>query len=441
MKALTEKILHYAVLIVVTVIAVWVMWRLSSKDDVQKVESRIVQRRLPPMVAAKSLVDVEPLQPQLCELYSTFSGKIRAWETYQIGFEVPGRVFTLGQNVRGQELDEGDQVAQGQALAILDQRVYQAQKSEAAARVQQATSDLTRAEDIRLSNPSAITESELQRLATDKAMAQAQYDVAVKNLEDATLRAPVDATISKRMVKTGESVNAHQMVFELVQNGDVLLVVDVPESQIRDLEERMRQVEASRPQPAADNAQSADVFRAHVRLEGRDRFGNPWPPLVGEVYHIAEVADPRTGLFEVEVRLPNNERLLRPGMVATADLITDRVPGYMIPESAIIYRGRRAYLFTVRQEPADMELLYWNLGPSQLHRAYQINLTQWADQGSHIVIPENTADLDSVVVRGHLRLADKQAVRLNNPQQRSPGELTGPRDAERVDVSLGPSEP
>ena len=42
-----------------------------------------------------------------------------------------------------------------------------------------------------------------------------------------------------------------------------------------------------------------------------------------EVYHIAEVADEQTGLFEVEVLIPNDQGLLRPGMVATADLVTD----------------------------------------------------------------------------------------------------------------------
>ena len=32
MKALTEKIVHYTVLIAVTIFAIGVMWKLSSKD-------------------------------------------------------------------------------------------------------------------------------------------------------------------------------------------------------------------------------------------------------------------------------------------------------------------------------------------------------------------------------------------------------------------------
>ncbi len=436
MKALTEKILHYVVLIAVTIAAVWVMWKLSSKADVNASQDELLQRKLPAVVASKALVEIEPLQVQMCEIYSTFSGKIRAWETYQIGFEVPGRVASLGQNDQGNELDEGDRVAKGQVLATLDQRVYQAQEREAAARVAQAQSDVQRAERVRQSNPAAITEAEIQSLVTTQALAEAQYEVTVKNLEDATLRSPVDATISKRMVKQGESVTAHQQVFELVENGDVLLVVDVPESRIRELEARQRQIENQ--SGSTDAAKSQDEkFRAHVRLEGRDRFGNPWPPLLGEVFHIAEVADARTGLFEVEVRLPNAERLLRPGMVATADLVTERIPGYRVPAEAVIYRGRRAHLFTVRAEPTELELLYWDLGTTQLQRAHQVNLDKWVDQGPYVILPASDVQLDAVVVRGHLRLADKQAVRVSNLPEPSPGELRVDDPKQPIEVSFG----
>ena len=436
MKALTEKIVHYLVLIAVTCGAVWVMWRLSSKQEqVSKAEQTPV-RTMSPVVAAKALVEIEPLQVQMCEVFSTYSGKIRAWETYQVGFETPGRVQSLGSNKAGQPLDEGDHVAQGQVLAVLDERVYRAQRDEAAARVEQTVADVRRAERVRLTNPTALSESELQRLITDAALAQAQLDVAEKNLEDATLRAPVDATVSKRMIKSGESVSAHQIVFELVQNDKVLLVVDVPESQIRELETRMRVVEKNRMLPSSQADSDDQNFRAHVRLEGRDRFGNARAPLLGEVHHIAEVSDPLTGLFEVEVRLSNDERLLRPGMVATADLVTTRIPGYRVPEEAVIYRNRRAYLFTVDSEPADLEMLYWNIGSTDLYRARQVDLRQWVDQGSHVIVPGEDVELDSAVVRGHFRLADHQVVRVMNLPKPSPGQIHAANPRERGDGSL-----
>ncbi len=432
MKAFTEKLLHYLVLLAVTVFAVGVMWRLSSKDKIkqQHVEQHV--RPLSIVASPKAPVAIEPLQVQMCEITTTYAGKIQAWETYQVGFEVSGRVLKLGENQSGQPLDDGDQVLAGQMLAKLDDRVFRARKDEAAARVEQATSDLRRARRVRVVNPSAVTESELQTRVTDLAMAQAQYDVAVKNLDDATLTSPVDATISKRLIKSGESVTGHQIVFELVENDDVLLVVDVPESQIRELEARKRALDLSRNAAGHDNDDEAYAFRAYVHLQGRDRFGNPWPEIEGDVYRIPEVSDPRTGLFPVEIRLSNKQRLLRPGMVATADVVNARIPGYKLPESAVLFRQRKAHLFTVTKEPSEMELLYWNLGATDIHRARRINLSQWIDQGAYIVLPAEEATLDSVVVRGQFRLADNQLVRIVNPPQPSPGEGAVQTNASRL---------
>jgi len=435
MKALTEKILHYLVLISVTLFAIGVMWKLSSKEKVGKLHFEQVTRPLATVSAPKSPVTIHPLRVQLCEISSTYAGKIQAWETYQVGFEVPGRVLELGKNAAGQPLDDGDIVSQGQILALLDDRVHRARKSEASAQVEQATADLRRAEQIRATNPSALTESELQRLVTDLALARAQLEVAEKNLEDATLKSPVNATISKRMVKSGESVGAHKIVFELVENDNVLLVVDVPESHIRELEARVRVIKDNLSSTEAGSDTEDRVFRAYVRLEGRDRFGKPWPRLLGEVHRIPEVADPRTGLFPVEVRLTNSERLLRPGMVATAEIVMTRIPGYKIPEAAVIFRQRNAHLFTVVEAPAEMEVLYWNVGPAKVFRSRRIDLKKWVDQGDYIVLPADTIELDSVIVRGHFRLADAQLVRIMNLHDLSPGELQTDESNRRVDVA------
>jgi len=437
MKALTEKIIHYLVLIGVTVFAVGVMWKLSSKEKVNHSNFEQLTRPLATVSAPKSPVMIHPLEVELCEITSTYAGKIQAWETYQIGFEVAGRVLALGKNAAGQPLDDGDVVVEGQVLALLDDRVHRARKGEATARVEQATADLRRAEQIRASNSSALTESELQKLVTDLALTRAQHEVASKNLEDATLRSPVDATISRRMIKSGESVVAHRIVFELVENENVLLVVDVPESHIRELEARVRVIKNNLSSDETNSDPEDRLFRAHVQLEGRDRFGTPWPSLLGEVYRIPEVADPRTGLFPVELRLTNAERLLRPGMVATADLVTTRIQGYQIPAAAVIFRQRRAHLFTVVESPVEMEMLYWNLGPAKVYRSQRIDLSKWIDQGEYIVLPADSIELDSVVTRGHFRLADNQLIRIINMPELSAAEMSDEQGKLPAEVALG----
>lgn len=436
MTARLEKIVHYVVLIAITIVAVAVMWKLSAKQQMTLISEDTTLRPLSPVAAQKAPVAIQPLQVEMCEITSTYAGKIQPWESYQIGFEVGGRVIALGTNAAGKELDEGDRVQQGQILAMLDDRVFRAQKSEAAARIEQATSELRRAEQVRARQPNALTDSEFQKLATDLALAKAQYEVTLKNLDDATLRAPVNATISKRMIKSGESVNPNQLVFELVQNDEVLLIVDVPETHIRELEQRKRTIAANRMQPAGTTPiEPVTVFRAHVHLEGRDRFDNPWPTIDGEVYHIPEISDQRTGLFPVEIRINNQERLLRPGMVATADIVTANLYGYKVPEVAVLVRKRNAHLFSVTREQASMEMLYWNVGNTYLYRAHHIPLARWIDQGEFIFVPAEEAEIGAVVTRGQYRLADGQLLRVMNLNDFSPGEVQFGLPNARVDVA------
>lgn len=439
MKRLTERFLHYAVLIAITAGAVWVMWKMSARSDDLAEQQRTSIRPLAASSVPRAPVEMTPVEVEMCEVLATYSGKIRAWETYRIGFEVPGRVLQLGENSDGEPLDDGDRVDEGQVLAVLDDRVFRARRGEAAAQLEQAGSDLKRAQQVRNSNRSALSESELQRRVTEESLARAQFEIAAKNFEDATLRSPADVTISRRIVNAGESVNAHQIVYELVENGDVLLVLHVPESEVRDLEARMRWVEQRAATDSPGDDPEDRVFRAHVQLEGVDVFGRPWPVLDGEVYRIAEVADAVTSLFEVEVRLSNEERLLRPGMVATARLVINRLPGYRTPSSAVIYRANRAHVFTAVAETANLEMLYWDLGPTTVYRAHRVDLQQWIDQPGSVIVPASSTELVNVIVRGQHRLADGQLVRPVNGKPSDPPEvrplLSG--DAAPINVATG----
>ncbi len=168
------------------------------------------------------------------------------------------------------------------------------------------------------------------------------------------------------------------------------------------------------------------LFRAHVNLEGRDVFGKPWPAIEAEVYRIAQVADLRTGLFEVEIRIPNGERLLREGMVATAELVVDRVQGYEIPESAVLFRGRNTFLFDLKPEPATAQAMFWPVGELPASRARKVDLTQWIDQGDTILAPVASGlELGPIVIRGQQRLADGQLVRVVDGAPASESRVVG----------------
>lgn len=392
------------------------MWWVSARDVSVATAGSAGTESPPPAALPKPRVAATDIRPELCELTIKYSGKVQPWETYSLGFEVAGRVATLGMDSQGQPLDVGARVSAGQVLARLDDRILRARKSEAIAQQEQAAGDITRARRLReRGGNQAITDAEYQEYLTSFALAKARQEIAAKNLEDAVLVSPVDGVVARRMVEAGESVNPHAVIFEVVENDSVLLVIDVPEARVRELELRMRQ--AREAATRGDSDPESRVFRARVTMEGRDVYGQPWPQIDAEVYRIAELADTRTGLFEVEIKIPNRDGLLRPGMVASAEIVTDRLLAYRVPEDAVIFRGRRSFLYHLVPEYADVQAMFWKVGQTELQRAQRIDLKQFVDQGDSILIPATAVELGPVVTRGQQRLAADQLVRVATAEQ------------------------
>jgi len=428
-----KTVARYATLTSITIVAIGVMAWVSMRDDsAARHAKEQITTPVPAVATPKPLVAIEQLDAALQEVTEKFSGKLRPWETYSIGFEQPGRLIELGEDSQGLPLDDGSLVAAGQVLARIDQRVLQARRAEASAQLEQSSSDLARARELRNEDFGAITEAEFQEALTANALAQASLDIAEKNLQDAVIYAPVDATISQRMAEPGEYIGANTTIFELVQNDDLLLVADVPESKIPELQKRMRTVKRIRKEGKQSDPE-ANVFRARVKLESRDRFGRQLPLIDAEVYRIAELADQRTGLFEVEIRVPNAERLFRPGMVATCEVVVDRISAYRVPETAVLFRGEETYVFGLAREPKPLHVMFWNIGQTEVASAKRVSLTEWIDQGDYLLVPSTSAELDRVVVRGQQRLSDGQLVRvvdestkIDEPKYVTPGTKSKP---------------
>lgn len=365
-------------------------------------------------------VSVIEVRPELVEITDSYSGMVRPLERYSLGFEIAGRVVPLED---GRFPDEGHRVSQGQVLAKLDDRAFNsqlqealaqlehakaqieqanAQIEEAHARQRKAISDLARGEGLKARGPGAIAEAEYQGYVTAVAVAKAQVAVAGaqltaavagretanaripiarKNVEDTTLLSPVDGVISKRLVNPGESVNPHQAIMEVIQaergSGQVavLLVVGVPEAFVSEI----------RP-----------GLPVRVELLARDRFRRERPCGQGRVYRVAEAADQTTGLFEVEVSLPNRDGCWKPGLIGLAHIVLNEVRGYRIPMTSAVFREKEAYLFTVDEQG----------------KAHRLDLQSWIEQGPDLIVPDLPANRRTVVSRGQRRLVDGRQVTI-----------------------------
>lgn len=152
-----------------------------------------------------------------------FPAVIRARNTVQLAFNVPGQVTDL-------PVIEGKPVEEGTLLASLDNTEYKARLDAAEATLELAQTEFTRFSELAESGAVAIAEFDQKRAALQAA--KSELELARKAYEDTFLRAPFDGVVGSRLIQRFTNVQAKQpvLVFQSLIPLDVL--IDVPEPMV-----------------------------------------------------------------------------------------------------------------------------------------------------------------------------------------------------------------
>jgi membrane fusion protein (multidrug efflux system) len=70
----------------------------------------------------------------------------------------------------------------------------------------------------------------------------------------------------------------------------------------------------------------------------------------GTVTAISSRVDPDTRTLTIRAQIPNPDRLLKPGMLLTVDLVKDRSQSLIIPEEAVILEKNKKFALVVTVE-------------------------------------------------------------------------------------------
>lgn len=250
-------------------------------------------------------------------------GMLANRDEVQLSFKVGGIISEL--NVR-----EGQQVKRGQRLASIEQTEVEASVEQARQAHGQAQRDLQRGE--RLYADQVITLEQLEGLRTQEAVAAASLRAARFNQGHATIIAPLDGTVLRRLAEERELVGAGMPVLVLGgQEQGYIVRVGLADRQVVQVQ-------------LGDEAQA--------RLDAL-----PGAPLQGKVTEIASAADPRNGLFNVEVTLEGGDAALRSGLVASVDILpttaraSERV---YLPIGALVQaHGLQGHVFVLENDSAQ----------------------------------------------------------------------------------------
>lgn len=214
------------------------------------------------------------------------TGIIAARDEQRLSFKVGGLVQQV-------VVREGDMVRRGQLLARLDQTEIAAQVEQARQLADKATRDLERGE--RLHADKVIPLEQLQNLATQAEVARAQYEAARFNERNATINAPGDGVVLRRLVEERELAAPGQLVLVLGRRDSGSVV------------------------------RFAVADRHVVRIRRGDVVAlqlDAWPgeTFSAEVTQVGSAADPATGLFAIEAQIAPAARTLASGLVGRVSL-------------------------------------------------------------------------------------------------------------------------
>ena len=247
-----------------------------------------------------------------------FSGAIRAGNTAELGFEVPGRIIEL-------PVIEGQQVSQGDLIARLDPADFQSRLDQAEANYRQAQSTFERYKEI--IERGAVSRQELDLRQRNYEVAQAELATARKALSDTRLIAPFAGEIGRRLVDNFVNVREKQGVVILQDLTTLEVLVTIPEQ------------DWARARPGLSREERTALITPMVSLTMIPNREFP-----ARIKEIATVADPITRTFEVIAEMDNPDDVsILPGMTANVRVtvpgdgaVTTDAAAYSIPANAVL---------------------------------------------------------------------------------------------------------
>jgi RND family efflux transporter MFP subunit len=341
-----------------------------------------------------------PLTPVTVATVQTYSGSeglrysasIVPYTQVSLAFKSAGYVTSILEKpgVGGQMrvLQQGDYVQKGTVVATVRQADYQHAVQQYAGQLEQANAaalnaqqNFARAQALYNTNALTQTDYDSAKAQLDSTQgaaktAQAALNEARQTLADCELRAPISSWVLNRNVEVGDFAATGTVGFTLGDTRQVKAIFGVPDTLLS----------------AIRVGQKQGVVTESVAQEFQ-----------GRVTAISPIADQKSRTFEVDVTIPNEKGLLKPGMVATLDIGQPHLlqPVDVVPLSAIVPSGAGQQGFAVFLVLKDGGRDIVKLQPVQLGDTYgnQVGVLQGVKAGARVVTMGSTQVKDGQAVQ------------------------------------------
>ena len=335
-------------------------------------------------------VEVEVVSPGSIEETIELTGWIKANQIVDIASKVAGRVESLRVLSDGSDsvaVEEGVSVKKGQQLAIIDHDVYLAQLVAAQAGIRAKEVELADAEREKKrvialyeggsateqSRDKAMTAAELA--AASLSLTRANLELAQINLRESMIVSPIDGIVTAKHIDEGNLIRSGDQIVTIADMKTVRVIVAATEKY-------GAQITVGMPAKIKVDAFAGRTFDASV-------------------HSIHPALDAQTHTIQVEIRLDNDELLLKPGMFARVTLITKRKDNVVVIPRDIVLGGKidKHYVYVVEGASAG-----------KIARKHFVEIG--IEQADRYEITNGLKEGETLVVNGMNYLADGMGVEV-----------------------------
>jgi membrane fusion protein, multidrug efflux system len=335
-------------------------------------------------------VGVAPVEKTNFPVYLTSLGTVQAFNTVVVRSRVDGQIDKIA-------FKEGQLVNQGDLLAEIDPRPYQATLDQAKAKKEQdeanlANTNLDLQRFIKLGEFATRQQLDTQRSNVQQLTAQIAADAAAianaqTQLDYTAIKAPISGVVGLRQVDIGNIVNAATQtgIVTITQIEPIAVIFTAPEEQL----------------PYINEAQAALPLKTiAITTDGKK------PLAEGTLAVVNNQVDSTSGTIRLKAVFENKDHALWPGQsVSTRLLVTTLKDATVVPDDAIQHGTNGLYAFVVNQD-SKAELR-------------QVKVSQSIDGRS--VVEQGLSPGEQVITSGQFKVAPgtlvSTAVASSDPSQ------------------------
>lgn len=307
------------------------------------------EKKTETVVEEKPLVKLETVSVQAVDQTREFTATVQANKVNNIAPSTPVRIDKI-------LVEVGDPVRKGQKLVEMDI----ANLKQAKTQLDNLQLEFNRIDELYKVGGTSKSAWDAQKTSLD--VAKTSYE----NLEENTrLLSPIDGVVTARNYDNGDMYSATNPVITVEQISPVKLLINVSESFYTRVKEGM----------------NVDV---KLDVYGDETFK-------GKVSLIYPTIDPQTRTFTVEVKIPNNDKRIRPGMFSRVELNFGTFDHVVVPDRAVIKQAGSG----------DRYIYVYNDGKVSYNK---VELGRRMDDKYEVI--SGVKDGDKVVISGQNRLTN-----------------------------------